>query len=213
MPRRTFLAALTLPILVFVAVSALTPATAQAPKRGGRLVVGLGQDLPGLDPHPSTSTITYQVLGLVFQSLVDFDRELAIRPVLAESWRVSPNGREWTFVLRQGVKFHNGRELTATDVKFTFERILDPKTAARGRGALSIVERVQAVDARTVRFHLSRPSGAFLSRIAQTFQAVKAFFTSLKMLKASTAGLTSSSVSLVSPGSLAPEVPAPSRAS
>ncbi len=172
MSRRTLLATLTLPILVLFAASALTPAGAQAPKRGGRLVVGLSQDLPGLDPHPSTSTITYQVLGLVYQSLVDFDRDLGIRPVLAESWRVSPNGREWTFVLRKGVKFHNGRELTANDVKFTFERILDPKTAARGRGALSIIERVQAVDARTVRFHLARPSGAFLSRIAQTFQAV-----------------------------------------
>jgi peptide/nickel transport system substrate-binding protein len=162
--------------LALVALAGITPlprvTPAQTPKQGGRLVVGLSQDIPGLDPHPSTSTITYQVLSLVFQSLVDFDRNLAIRPVLAESWRVSPNGREWTFTLRKGVKFHSGRPLSADDVKFTFERILDPKTAARGRGALAMIERVEAVDPGTVRFHLSRPSGAFLSRIAQTFQAI-----------------------------------------
>jgi peptide/nickel transport system substrate-binding protein len=172
MPNRTVRVVLVLAVITLIAAAALSPAPAQGPRRGGKLVVGLSQDIPGLDPHPSTSTITYVVGSLVFQSLVDFDRDLNIRPVLAESWRVSPNGREWTFALRHGVRFHNGRELTADDVRFTFERILDPKTAARGRGALSMIERVQAVDAHTVRFHLARPSGAFLSRIAQTFQAI-----------------------------------------
>jgi peptide/nickel transport system substrate-binding protein len=172
MPKRTVCVVLVLAVILLIAAAARSPAPAQGPRRGGKLVVGLSQDIPGLDPHPSTSTITYVVGSLVFQSLVDFDRDLNIRPVLAESWRVSPNGREWTFALRHGVRFHNGRELTADDVRFTFERIVDPKTAARGRGALSVIERVQAVDSHTVRFHLARPSGAFLSRIAQTFQAI-----------------------------------------
>src|SRR5262245_34172693 len=161
--------------LVLVAVLALLlplQAGAQTPKKGGTLVVGMSQDLPGLDPHPSTSTITYQVLSLVYQGLVDFDRDLKIKPVLAESWKVSADGRQWTFALRKGVKFHNGRPLTASDVKFSLERILDPKTAARGRGSLSIIESVQAVDAQTVRVHLTRPSGAFLSRLAGTYQAI-----------------------------------------
>jgi ABC-type transport system substrate-binding protein len=130
----------------------------------------MSQDLPGLDPHPSTSTITYQVLSLVYQGLVDFDRELKIKPVLAESWTTSADGRTWTFKLRKGVKFHNGRALTAGDVKFSLDRILDPKTVARGKGALSIIESVQVVDPQTVRVHLTRPSGAFLSRIAGTYQ-------------------------------------------
>jgi ABC-type transport system substrate-binding protein len=145
---------------------------AQTPKRGGTLVVGMSQDLPGLDPHPSTSTITYQVLSLVYQGLVDFDRDLKIKPVLAESWTTSADGKVWTFKLRKGVKFHNGRPLTAADVKFSLDRILDPKTAARGRGALSIIESVQVVDPQTVRVHLTRASGAFLSRIARTYQAI-----------------------------------------
>ncbi len=153
-------------------VSLTSPLAAQTPKRGGTLVVGMSQDLPGLDPHPSTSTITYQVLSLVYQGLVDFDRDLKIKPVLAESWKVSSNGKEWTFALRKGVKFHNGRALTAGDVKFSLDRILDPKTAARGKGALSIIESVQVVDPQTVRVHLTRASGAFLSRIAGTYQAI-----------------------------------------
>src|SRR4029450_8635586 len=132
--------------LVLAAVLALLlpwHAAAQTPKRGGTLVVGMSQDLPGLDPHPSTSTITYQVLSLVYQGLVDLDGDLKIKPVLAESWTTSADGRTWTFKLRKGVKFHNGRALAASDVKFSIDRILDPKTAARGRGSLSIIESVQ----------------------------------------------------------------------
>jgi peptide/nickel transport system substrate-binding protein len=159
-------------LVLAVVLALLLPlhAVAQTPKRGGALVVGMSQDLPGLDPHPSTSTITYQVLSLVYQGLVDFDRELKIKPVLAESWTTSADGRTWTFKLRKGVKFHNGRALTAGDVKFSLDRILDPKTVARGKGALSIIESVQVVDPQTVRVHLTRPSGAFLSRIAGTYQ-------------------------------------------
>ena len=74
--------------LVLVAVLALLlpfQTAAQTPKKGGTLVVGMSQDLPGLDPHPSTSTITYQVLSLVYQGLVDFDRDLKIKPVLARN--------------------------------------------------------------------------------------------------------------------------------
>ena len=57
---------LRLAIAILLALSLATPALAQTPKRGGTLVVGMSQDLPGLDPHPSTSTITYQVVSLVF---------------------------------------------------------------------------------------------------------------------------------------------------
>ena len=163
---------LRLALALVLALSFTSAPDAQTPKRGGTLVVGMSQDLPGLDPHPSTSTITYQVLSLVYQGLVDFDRDLKIKPVLAESWKVSPDGRQWTFTLRRGVKFHNGRALTASDVKFSLERILEPKTAARGKGSLSIIESVQAVDPQTVRVHLVRPSGAFLSRLAGTYQAI-----------------------------------------
>jgi ABC-type transport system substrate-binding protein len=92
-----------------------------------------------------SSTITYQVLSLVYEGLVDFDRDLKIRPVLAESWTTRADGRQWTFKLRKGVKFHNGRALAASDVKFSLDRILDPKTAARGRGSLAIIESVQVV--------------------------------------------------------------------
>ena len=75
---------LRLALVVVLALLLPLQAAAQTPKRGGTLVVGMSQDLPGLDPHPSTSTITYQVLSLVYQGLVDFDRDLKIKPVLAE---------------------------------------------------------------------------------------------------------------------------------
>ncbi len=74
-------------------VSLAAPLAAQTPKRGGTLVVGMSQDLPGLDPHPSTSTITYQVLSLVYQGLVDFDRDLEIRPSWASRGRCRRTAR------------------------------------------------------------------------------------------------------------------------
>jgi ABC-type transport system substrate-binding protein len=96
---------LRLVLAIVLTLSLTSPLAAQTPKRGGTLVVGMSQDLPGLDPHPSTSTITYQVLSLVYQGLVDFDRDLKIKPVLAESWTTSADGKTWTFKLRKGVKF------------------------------------------------------------------------------------------------------------
>src|SRR5262245_26624617 len=125
-----------LPLALVLLLVFTSAPDAQTRKLGGTLVVEMSQDLPGLDPHPSTSTITYQVLSLVYQGLVDFDRDLKIKPVLAESWKVSADGRTWTFKLRKGVKFHNGRALAASDVKFSIDRILDPKNAARGKVTL-----------------------------------------------------------------------------
>jgi ABC-type oligopeptide transport system substrate-binding subunit len=66
-------------LVAVLAIALAVPVHAQTPRKGGTLVVGMSQDLPGLDPHPSTSTITYQVLSLVYQGLVDFDRDLKIR--------------------------------------------------------------------------------------------------------------------------------------
>ncbi len=73
-------------------------------------------------------------LSPIFQTLVDLGPNPELRPLLATSWRVGPDKVTWTFTLRRGVMFHNGREFTSRGVKFSIERILNPKTGARGRG-------------------------------------------------------------------------------
>lgn len=79
-----------------------------------------------LDPASPESFIF--ISEQIFDGLVKLDKDLNIVPSLAEYWKISSDGKKYTFYLRKGVKFHNGRELSAEDVKFSFERLLDKKT-------------------------------------------------------------------------------------
>ena len=88
----------------------------------------LGQDPETLDPARIADTYGRSVSQQIFDGLVQFDQTLAIKPALAEFWRSSRDGLTWTFELRKGVKFHNGREVVADDVVYSFSRLLDPKT-------------------------------------------------------------------------------------
>ena len=145
---------------------------AQSPIRGGTLLIGVPSDLPNLDPHRSTLTITYTSLSPIYQPLVELSANLSLRPDLATSWSVSPDGLVWTFSLRHGVLFHNGRELTSADVRFSINRILDPKTGARGRGDLSLIDSIAMPDKYTVQFKLKSPFGVFPNKLATTFQGI-----------------------------------------
>ena len=80
-----------------------------------------------LDPALATDIYSVSVLQQVFDGLVQFDRNLNIIPATAKSWKVSQDGLTYTFYLREGVKFHNGREATADDFIYSFTRIIDPE--------------------------------------------------------------------------------------
>ena len=84
----------------------------------------------------------------------------------------SPDGKTWTFKLRRGVKFHNGRELAADDVKFTYERVLDPKVGSGGRGYFAAVESIETPDKSTVRIHTKAPSASLLAGLAGNWSAI-----------------------------------------
>ncbi|HEV2438749.1 MAG TPA: ABC transporter substrate-binding protein [bacterium] len=148
------------------------PPGAAAPVRGGRLVVGVQADIPHLDPHRSALTISYVSLSPMYQALTELGPNLELRPQLATSWTVSPDGLTWTFALRPGVQFHNGRALTSRDVRFSIERILDPKTGARGRGDLSSITSIGTPHPNTVVFRLKAPFGFFPNKLATAYQAI-----------------------------------------
>ncbi len=98
-----------------------------APQKGGIYRRALFRLPESLDPAQATSAHAAAVMHQVFDGLVEFDGEQGVRPGLATFWRASKDGRVWTFQLRQGVRFHHGREMTAEDVVYSFTRLLDPK--------------------------------------------------------------------------------------
>jgi len=118
-----------------------------------------------LDPVYRTRAADYFVYYNIFSHLVRWKPGTAeLEPDLAERWEVSPDGRVWTFHLRKGVQFHKGfGEVTAEDVKFTFDRFTDKEVASPNAGAWEGVVRIEAVDRYTVRFRLKQPNLVFVA--------------------------------------------------
>ena len=135
------------------ALGLVTPAAAQVPDP---LVVAQGVDMQTGDPHRTTLTHAVNVLANLYDTLVGRDANLALRPALAVSWR-AVDATTWEFKLRPGVKFHNGEPFNAQAVKFSFDRMLDPKTKWPGAGALRPIKTVTVVDDATHRFTTERP--------------------------------------------------------
>jgi peptide/nickel transport system substrate-binding protein len=166
--RRTLgVSAVVLTLSLFVLGPRLSSAQSQ-PVKGGTLTIGIGADIVGADPHASSAAITAVVLNHVFEPLVGYGENLDLVPVLAERWEVSPDSKSFTFYLRRGRLFHNGREMVAEDVKYSLERIKDPKTGNARRSAFDSVESIEVIDKYTVRFQLNKPDSTFLSALAYT---------------------------------------------
>jgi peptide/nickel transport system substrate-binding protein len=156
--------------LVFATAAAVVVAAgwsgAQAPgKRGGTLVLARQGEATNLDPHKVPAFTSHRVFELVYSTLTRLGPDLSVQPDLAESWAVAPDGRQMTLRLR-AAKFHNGDPVTADDVKFTYERILNPQTKAVARAFFADLDRVEAPDARTAVFHLKQPNVALLIYMA-----------------------------------------------
>jgi len=132
------------------------------------LVIARSNKPSSLDPAHIVWTNDYAIAANVFSTLIGYKpgtREMV--PDLAVKWEISLDGKEYTFYLRKGVKFHRGYgELTAEDVKFTFERILDPKTKARYPDFFKAIDEIIVVDKYTVKFKLKYPDPAFLTYLA-----------------------------------------------
>src|SRR5262249_2748324 len=120
--RRRFNAGLT----AAAALAAAAPwgrSASAAAKPGGTLVAAVSADPSGFHPQPRPSGMSHVVIEQVYSTLMALDPDAKPYPELAESHEVSDDGLTYTFKLRQGVKFHNGDDLTADDVKFSFDRL------------------------------------------------------------------------------------------
>jgi peptide/nickel transport system substrate-binding protein len=120
-----------------------------------------------LDPGKAAINPEFFIIWGIFNTLVKLDAQMKILPDLAESW-TNPDPTTWEFKLRKGVKFHDGSELTAEDVVFTFQRIADEKFGSPVRKKMSPVTEVTALDPYTVRFKTDKPFAPLLTYLTNT---------------------------------------------
>lgn len=147
---------------LLVALALLGACTMDTPSNAGTIRLGTDVDAETLDPRLMRNTTSYRVVNLLYDGLVELDADLKPRPGLAERWE-SPEPTVWIFHLRPGVLFHDGSRLTAEDVVYTFETILDPAVRARYRSLYEPIASIEAVDSLTVRMELSEPYAPLLA--------------------------------------------------
>lgn len=143
--------------------TAAASASAQAAVApGGTLRVAFRQDITGgFDPGSAGASSELWLSNLIYESLVGANPDSSLRPLLAQSWESTPDGRTWTFRLRTGVKFTDGSDLTAEVVKFNFDRILQGSPVKGIYASYLAADGVSVVDPTTVRFALLKPYGLF----------------------------------------------------
>jgi len=149
-------------------VAAVVPAPtagAKTPKLGGVLKIGTNQDAVGFDPQVSNATASFRILENIYSGLVRFNEKLEIQPDLAESY-TADTPTQYTFKLRKGVKFHNGRELKAADVKYSLERIKDPATGSPRASQFALLDSIETPDDYTVVLKLKSPFAPLLAVLA-----------------------------------------------
>jgi len=149
----------------------------------------LGSDPPSLDPIHCYDTSSATIVLKIFEGLVDQDpATLEVVPALAESWEISGDGLTYTFHLKKGVRFHNGREVTSEDFRFNFERCLLPENRSERSWVLSPIKGAKEMtagksrtlagmetpDDYTVVLHLEKPFAPFLSYLAMEAARVAA---------------------------------------
>lgn len=138
---------------------------AGAPKVGGTLIVARTVEAPNLDPQLTPSLSRQRITMLTYNNLVKLSGDMAIQPDLAETWKVSPDGKQIDFTLRKGVMWHPPvrRELIADDVKFSYERLLRDSP---GKSELAAIDGVEALDKYGVRFTLNMANAGLLALMA-----------------------------------------------
>ncbi len=150
------------------------------PVSGGVLHLSSFADIRAFDPANISDGLVVELLELVFAGLVNYDDEGKVVPDLAESFRMSDDGRSYTFTLHQGIHFHSGEELTAADVKRSVERALHPDTPNPMSSFFSMIEGYKELQSKAsevlsgvrvqgkylVSFHLTEPDATFLPLLA-----------------------------------------------
>ncbi|MCE5251969.1 ABC transporter substrate-binding protein [bacterium] len=177
-------------ILILFCIPLVPYGCGSAPEKGERVFrFRLASDPPSLDLIHATDTSSANVVFKIFEGLVDQDPEtLKIVPGLAESWNISADGLIYTFNLKKGIRFHNGREVTSADFRYNFERCLTPKNISERSwvlapikgakemlaGTATTLAGMETPDDYTVILHLEEPFSPFLAYLSMEVGRVAA---------------------------------------
>jgi len=167
--RREFLTRAGLVALSGVSAGWLPRGAAAAAKRGGTMVVTGHQEISSLSPDDAGPTVIWTAVTQIHNALLELDENFHFAPTLAQSYTASPDGMSYTFKLVKGVKFHDGTDFTADDVKYTYEWYINPANHAINANSFEGVDSVQALDKYTIRVKMKQPNAAFLAKGASTF--------------------------------------------
>jgi peptide/nickel transport system substrate-binding protein len=132
------------------------------PAYGDTYVEALQGNISGLIPNVLTDGPSFEVAALLYNGLVKYDKDLILRPELAESWQYSRDCLDLTFKLRRDVRWHDGQPFTADDVVFTYETMISPRTPTAYGGDFKSVDSVKAVDPYTVHVRYKNPNAKAL---------------------------------------------------
>jgi peptide/nickel transport system substrate-binding protein len=149
--------------------AAEAPAADDGGVTGGTMVWVGHQEVSGLSPSDAGPTVHLAMISNIHNALIQLDYNNEFIPVLAESYEVAPDGLTYTFKLRQGVPFHDGKEFTAADVKYTFEFYSDAETGSTLANFFLGMGEIETPDDYTVIVHMESVNAAFLVNAATTW--------------------------------------------
>lgn len=142
------------------------------PQPGGTLRLAIIEDPDSLDPHGTIMLTASSIMQYIYDRLVYIGEDRMPHPWVAESWEISEDGTQVTFTIREGIKFHDGTDLDAEAVKFTFDRFLDPATAAPAVSQLGTMESVEVVDGNKVRMNFSAPYAPLFTNLSGSYAGI-----------------------------------------
>jgi peptide/nickel transport system substrate-binding protein len=163
-------------VVCLLGLLGLQARAADTPRYGGTLRVAIAAEPPSLDPHQEQTFAIMMTAAPVYNTLLQFSptHYPDIIGDLASAWMISEDGLTYTFSLHTGVKFHDGNDLTAADIKASYEKIIWPPTGvfSTRQGTFTAVERITTPDAHTVVFHLKHPAASMLASLASPWNVI-----------------------------------------
>jgi len=154
------------------------PSAAQSPRNGGELVFPVPSEPPSYDGHREETFGLIHPIAPFYNTLLRVDPNdpggTKPYPSVAESWTESKDGKTFTFKIRSGIKFHDGSNLTARDVKASYDKIIfpPPGVGSTRKGQYAVVEKIEAPDPTTVVFRLKQSSGSFIASLLSPYNFI-----------------------------------------